>query len=70
MSFWTASVFDLNSEEKELRCPKCSCPKLTFKDAKKCSDADMYLGREAVCYECGHEFTITGNCWETVCGCD
>ena len=62
-AYWQNWIFD-GSEELELRCPKCGCPKLFFgEDAAKLTDP-MYLGEGATCFECGHEFKITENCWE------
>jgi hypothetical protein len=69
--WWTACRFDPDGVERQLQCPKCSCPKLIFKkDVSENTDARMYLGKRAACVECGHEFTVTENCWETVCECD
>jgi len=72
-SYWTASIFD-GAGELELRCPKCGCAALAYDpvadvawdDCLKLSD---YLGRKTTCFECGHEFTITENCWGPVDDC-
>jgi hypothetical protein len=74
MSFWVVSLWD-GEEEKELRCPKCGCPRIVFDETTQAKLDDNggipdYLGSQATCFECGHEFTVTGNCWETVCECD
>jgi DNA-directed RNA polymerase subunit RPC12/RpoP len=48
-------------EERELRCPKCGCEKIVFLVETK---GHLHLGSEVRCYECGHEFTVTENCWK------
>lgn len=48
-----------DGEVYELRCPKCGCDKIVPTGEGKSPD----LGEPAKCWECGHEFTITANCW-------
>jgi hypothetical protein len=56
-----------HNEEKELQCPKCGCEKIVFEDSTEaCTAGHMYLGLKAACYECGHEFVVTENCWKVV----
>lgn len=61
-SCWIVEEF----EEKELQCPACGCPKIVFIDDKEdlFVAGHMYLGKKASCYECGHEFVVTENCWK------
>ena len=61
-------MFDENDEELELRCPKCGCPKLVFKEIDEESETAFppLLGKKATCFECSHSFVVTGNCWEAV----
>lgn len=44
------------SEWRDLQCPKCGCDKITVETPD--------LGADARCYECGHEFTVTENCFK------
>ena len=70
MDHWSCcSIYD-DDGEKELRCPKCGCWKLNFEFDVNFTEGKDYLGKKAVCFECGHRFTITGNCWEAVCECN
>lgn len=65
--YWGCSVYDESGEEKELRCPKCGCSHLVFEeDPEDYTDMPDYFGKKATCFECGHEFTVTENCWEIV----
>jgi predicted RNA-binding Zn-ribbon protein involved in translation (DUF1610 family) len=58
-SAWVeATTIDADGNWLDLLCPKCECKKI------KCKDGRPDLGNEARCYECGYEFTITGNCWK------
>ena len=68
---YSASVYDEDGKERELQCPKCGCPGLTFEeDISDCIDDYMYFGMHATCDECGHKFVVTGNCWRLICECD
>jgi predicted RNA-binding Zn-ribbon protein involved in translation (DUF1610 family) len=55
-SFCMATKVEEDGEVYDLNCPKCGCDKIV------CKNPD--LGEKARCYECGHEFTITENCWK------
>lgn len=61
-------TYDADRNEYELRCPSCRCPFLNFlgdvPDELGPDDDGKYLGEEAVCYECKHQFVVTENCWE------
>jgi hypothetical protein len=52
-----ATMIDVDGNWLDLLCPKCECKRV------KCEDGKPDLGNGARCYECGYEFTITGNCW-------
>jgi hypothetical protein len=54
--FTTATEVDEDGQWFDLCCPKCGCDHIV------CDTPD--LGNDAKCYECGHEFTITQNCWK------
>lgn len=62
MEKWVKSTAHDHDEVKELRCPKCGCEKLVFDIENHVEFLDF--GKPARCYECGHEFTITENCWK------
>ena len=55
-SFMSATEIDRDGQWYDLCCPKCGCDHIV------CDKPD--LGNDAKCYECGHEFTITQNCWK------
>ena len=63
---WVKSTAYDHDEIKELRCPKCGCEKLIFDIEEVAGDPSGYMdfGKEARCWECGYEFTITENCWK------
>lgn len=44
------------TEWRDLQCPNCESRRIV------CETPD--LGVDARCYDCGHEFRITGNCWK------
>jgi hypothetical protein len=68
-TYWECSEYD-GDDELALQCPKCGCPKLVLEETEGLSDGEAYrapkdrLGEKAACFECGHEFTITENCWK------
>jgi ssDNA-binding Zn-finger/Zn-ribbon topoisomerase 1 len=70
-TYWECTEYD-GEEEKELRCPKCGCPKLVLKEEEKEDEGTPFmsprdrLGEKAICFECRHEFIITENCWKKV----
>lgn len=57
-AFLQATMIDDDGNWLDLHCPKCDCDKIV-----PCG-GQPDLGVEARCYECGHEFVITGNCWK------
>lgn len=64
---WCQCYICEDDEDKELQCPECGCPKIVFEEnTDDFSAGHMYLGLQATCYECGHEFTVTENCWRVV----
>jgi len=69
-SHWSCcSIYD-DDGERELQCPKCGCFKLVFEFDVVLTEGHDYLGKKASCFECGHRFTITENCWQAVYECD
>lgn len=54
--YMRASQVNEDGECYNLECPKCGCDKIVAPDPD--------LGTLARCYECGHEFTITENCFK------
>lgn len=53
-------------EDRSLQCPECGCPKIVFREEDDEINAFLLLGCEVRCWECGHEFSITENCWKLV----
>ena len=64
MEKWVKSTAFDGDERRQLRCPKCGCPKLVFDTEDEDLAGFLDLGKEAQCYECGYVFTITENCWK------
>ena len=64
--FSSCSIVEEDGAERELRCPKCHCPKLIFHDDEvdEFTDGAEYLGKHVTCYECRYDFAVTENCWE------
>ena len=61
-----SSIYDSKDEKRELRCPKCGCEKIVGIETGLDPEdfVLMDLGKKVSCFECGHRFTITENCWE------
>jgi hypothetical protein len=54
--YMKASVVHEDGECYNLECPRCGCDKIVAESAD--------LGTPAKCWECGHEFIITENCFK------
>lgn len=54
--YMKASRINEDGECYNLLCPRCGCDQIVADSAD--------LGTPAKCYECGHQFTITENCWK------